>query len=177
MFERLAEFLYRRNWDDPIYSFNLVCMAASVLILLILGAVSLAAMFGGHYSIPIEVFIGSIISCILFGPGIIVSVIDTVITFMVRYITRGDIEVDHYLSSKLVGEYNDKPVTLDATLSLVVVTPSIISALLFIFPMLWILVALILVIYIMMRVARMMYTVKKKLNTHVTDPDAHSKKG
>ena len=175
MFTRLAKWLYRKDLEGPLSVVNIAMIVISILV------VTVVSILKGEGEIE---YIHSFIWMLLLFPltaliFIFIRLGDSFIEWCSDFVTHGDIVLVEFLSNILIKDrklFTDDAV-LFATLFVVIPLPVFLVYTVYFVPVLLIPVILIGGFFGILYLARMAWGVKKKLNTHVADPDAHSRKG
>ena len=111
---------------------------------------------------------------------LIMRMVDRFIQWVSEYITHGDVVLDNLISSMIVDEEkcytkHNYVEVLYTTIGVVVALPLFLIGLVYVYPVLLIPVGFIGILFAVVQMARIGWGVKKRLNTHVVDPDAHKK--
>ena len=111
---------------------------------------------------------------------IIMRTVDRFIRWASEYITHGDVVLDNFISNMIVDEKKCHTVmyyldVLYTVIGIVVALPLFLIGSMYVYPVSFIPIAFIGIVFAVMYMARVGWGVKKRLNTHVVDPDAHSK--
>lgn len=175
MFTRLAKWIYRKDIEGPLSVVNTVMIAISLLV------VTMASMSKGAGNIEyIHSFVWMLLlfplTALLFG---FIRLGDSFIEWCSDFVTHGDVVLEEFLSSILIKDrelHTTDDLVLFATLFTVIPLPVFLVYTVYFVPLLLIPVFLFGGFFGILYLARMAWGVKKKLNTHVNDPDAHSRK-
>lgn len=176
MFTRLAEWIYRKDWEGPLCGINWIMIGIFILVT----AVAIISKNEGDIE-----YIHSFVWMLLLFPLtalllIFVRIGDSFIEWCSDFVTHGDVVLKSFIFNILINDDNSRGFNTDpvlfATLFVVIPLPVFLVYTVYLLPVLLIPVGLVVGVFGMLYLARMAWGVKKRLNTHVTDPNAHSKK-